>query len=166
MKRLLTRLLTAPRWVSFPIVVGTVVGLMAVCYPGGLSAAYADLRDSQALTDTVNRCRKDDRQMSDHLSEIRERMDYKEELITALIHGQTDLSAVADEFAELNRGNECLLRIQRQRYGNVGETELAAQNVLEYCRERVAADSGSSVVMSRLRAEYQRRFGHPAPSGQ
>jgi hypothetical protein len=149
--------------VSVPIVIVTLVGLMTVCYPGGLSAAYADLRDAQALTDKVNRCREDDRQMSGTLSGIRDRMGYKEELVTALIHGQTDLSAVTDEFVELNRGNECVLRIQRSLYGNVGETELAARNVLDYCQQRVAADGGSSVVMSRLRVEYQKRFGHPAP---
>lgn len=163
MKRLLTRLLTVPRWVSFPIVVATLVGLMAVCYPGGLSAAYADLRDAQALTDRVNKCREDSRHMGNTLSEIRGRMGYKEELITALIHGQTDLTSVTDEFAEMNRPEVNMLRIQRQRYGNVEETELAARNVLDYCQQRVAADGGSSVIMSRLQEEYQKRFGHPAP---
>lgn len=163
MKRLLTRLLTVPRWVSFPIVVATLVGLMAVCYPGGLSAAYADLRDSQALTDCVNKCREDNRHMCNTLSEIRGRMGYKEELITALIHGQTDLASVTNEFAELNHGEENMLYIQRQRYGDVEETELAARNVLDYCQQRLAAGGGSSVVMSRLREEYQQRFGHPAP---
>lgn len=164
MKRLLTRLLTVPRWVSVPVVIGIITGLLAVCYPGGLSAAYADLRDAKGLTDKVNQCRENDRQMSGTLSEIRDRMGYKEELITALIQGETDLSAVTDEFVELNRGNECLHRIQRQRYGDVSEAELAARNVLEYCQQRTAPDGGSSVVMSRLRVEYQKRFGHSAPA--
>jgi hypothetical protein len=49
------------------------------------------------------------------------------------------------------------------RYGDVDETELAARNVLDIAGVRVAADGGSSVVLTRLRAEYQARFGRPAP---
>jgi len=163
-KRLLFRLLTVPRWVSFPIVITAIVGLMVVCYPGGVSAAFADLRDAQALTDKVNRYRQEDQRMSGNLSGIRDRMGYKEELIQALIHGQTDLTTVTDEFVELNRGEVTMLSSQRARYGDLGEVELAARNVLDYCQQRLAYDGGSSVVMSRLREEYRKRFGHSAPA--
>lgn len=163
MKSLFGRLFRVPRWVSFPVVVGVVVGLTAFVYPGGLSAAYADLRDAAPLQAALDQSCHTDRQLSTQIGEVRDRMDYKDELITALIHGDISLTAVTDEFAQLNHANERMLRLQRDRYGDVGETELAARNVLDLTRVHLATDGGSSVVMNRLRAEYQQRFGHPAP---
>jgi hypothetical protein len=162
-KSLFGRLFRVPRWVSFPVVVGVVVGLTAVVYPGGLSAAYADFRDAGPLQASLDESSVTDRHLSTKIGEVRDRMDYKDELITALVHGDLSLTAVTDEFAQMNRGNERMLNLQRMRYGDVGETELAARNVLELTRVHLSADGGSSVVMTRLQAEYQERFGHPAP---
>lgn len=163
MKSLLKRVFTLPRWVSIPTVLTAVVVTAAVSYPGGLSAAYADLRDVGPLSDSVEKSRTTDRQLEERLTGFRDRLDYKEELVTALIDGHAPLTAVADEFAELNRGEEQLLRIQRKRYGDLEAAELAAVNVLDYVRSRVGDDSGSSVVLSRLRAEFRQRFGHLPP---
>lgn len=163
MKSLFARLWSVPRWVSVSLVVTVGIGLTAVCYPGGLSAAYADLRDSGSLHAAVDECRDTDRHLSGQLVEIRDRVGYKEELVAALVHGDLTLTAVTDEFAVMNHGHEQTLKLQRQKYGDVGETELAARNVLDYVRGHVAADGGSSVVMARLLAEYEQRFGHPAP---
>ncbi len=165
MKSLFARLFAVPRWVSLPALAGVAVGLTAVCYPGGLSAAYADLRDAGPLHAAVDECRTTDRHLTARIGEVRDRMEYKDELITALVHGDLTLTAVTDEFAQMNHDQLRMLELQRMRYGAADETELAARNVLEIAASRVAADGGSSVVMSRLRAEYQQRFGHPAPNG-
>lgn len=163
MKSLLRNVLTLPRWVSFPAVIASLVGVTAVCYPGGLSAAYADLRDANQLNATVSECRATDEQMGDQVSGMRKRIEYKEELVTALIRGETTLSVVTDQFAEMNRGDERSLALQRLRYGDVPEVELAARGVIDYVRLRVAPEGGSSVVLSRVYAEYEQRFGHPVP---
>jgi hypothetical protein len=162
-KSLYSRLSSVPRWVRLSSVTTVGVGLAAVCYPGGLSAAYSDLRDAGPLHAAVNDCRDTDRHLTAQIGEVRERMDYKDELITALIHGDLTLTAVTDEFALMNHGHRQMLELQRLRYGDADETELAARNVLEITGSRLGADGGSSVVMTRLRAEYQQRFGHPAP---
>jgi hypothetical protein len=162
-KSLLKRVFTLPRWVSFPVVLTALVGTAAVSYPGGLTAAYADLRDSGHLSDSLQTSRTTERQLGEKLSGLRDRIEYKEELITALIRGDATLAAVAGEFAELNRGDEQSLMLQRKRYGDLDEAELAAVNVLDYARSRVGDDSGSAAVLARLRAEFHQRFGHPAP---
>jgi hypothetical protein len=164
-KSLFARLWSVPRWVSLPSVLAVGIGLTAVCYPGGLSAAYADLRDSGSLHAAVDECRDADRQLTGQLVEVRDRVGYKGELVTALVHGDISLTAVTDEFALMNHGHEQALALQRRKYGDVGETELAARNVLDFARGHVSADGGSSVVMARLLAEYEQRFGHPAPQG-
>lgn len=165
MKSALRTVLTLPRWVSFPVVLASLVGVIAVCYPGGLSAAYADVRDANRLNATVEECKATDRQMGDRLGGLRERIAYKEELVNALVRGQTTLAAVTDQFAEMSRGDERAILLQRSQHGDLPETELAARGVLEYVRVRVADDGGSSVVLSRLHAEYKQRFGHPVPRG-
>ncbi len=163
MKPLFRTLFTLPRWVTFPTVVGALVGLTAACYPGGLSAAYADLRDANQLNAAVDECQSNDQQLGHRMSGLKERIEYKEELVNALIRGQTTLAAVADQFAGAHHGNDKMLLVMRLRYGDLPETELAARSVLDYVRQRVAADGGSSVVLSRVYAEYETQFGHPAP---
>jgi hypothetical protein len=111
----------------------------------------------------VEKCRTADRKMGEKLTGLRDRLEYKEELINALIGGQVTLSAVADEFAQMNRDDEQSLMIQRKLYGDRDDAELAAVNVLDYVRSRVGDGSGSSVVLSRLRAEFHQRFGHLPP---
>lgn len=162
MKRLLTRLFRVPRWVSLPVAAAALTALTAVCYPGGLSAAYADLRDADELNDRVQECKNTDRKLGDKLSTLRDRLDFKEELITGLVRGHTTLAAVTTEFVELNRNEEQGLFLQRLRYGDLELTELTALNVLDYVRQRVAADGASSVVMTHLLAEFEQQFGHPA----
>jgi hypothetical protein len=161
-KRLLTRLFTVPRWVSLPTAAAALVAVTAVCYPGGLSAAYADLRDADELNGRVEDSKSTARHLGDRLSTLRDRMDYKEELITGLVRGHSTLAAVTAEFVELNRDQEQGLFLQRMRYGDLELTELSALNVLDYVKQRVAADGSSSVVMTRLYAEFERQFGHPA----
>jgi hypothetical protein len=162
-KSLLTRLFTLPRWVSFPVVLTALIVTAAVSYPGGLTAAYADLRDSGRLNDSLQSSRTTERQLGERLSGLRDRIDYKEELVTALIRGDVTLTGVADEFAALNRDDEQSLMLQRKRYGDLDEAELAAVNVLDYVRSRVGDDSGTPAVLARLRAEFRQRFGHPPP---
>lgn len=161
--RLFRTLFTLPRWITFPTVVGALVGVIAACYPGGLSAAYADVRDANQLNESIEECKTTDRQMCHRMTNMKERIEYKEELVNALLSGQTTLAAVADQFAEAHRGDDKSLLLQRMRYGDLPETELAARGVLEYVRLRVAPDGGSSVAMSRVYAEYEQMFGHPAP---
>lgn len=163
MTRLFRTLFTLPRWITFPTVVGALVGLIATCYPGGLSAAYADLRDANQLNATVDECKTNDQQLVHRMTGLKERMEYKEELVNALIRGQATLAAVTDQFAEANRGNDQSHLIMRTRYGDLPETELAARSVLDYVRTRVAPDGGSAVALSRVHAEFEHLFGHPAP---
>jgi hypothetical protein len=162
-KSLFKTLFSLPRWITFPTVVGALVGLTAACYPGGLSAAYADVRDAHQLNARVDECKANEREMSDRLSTVKERMQYKEELVNALVRGQTTLAATSDQFAEAHRGDDAALRLMRQRYGDLPEPELAARTVLDYVRQRTAPDGGSSVAVSRIRAEFEHTFGHPAP---
>ena len=163
MKSLFRNLVTAPRWASFPLVLTCVVALVAVVYPGGLSATYSDLRDANRLTSDLTQSHSSDRVLTGRLAQMKERVEFKEELVSALVRGQVSLDEVTDQFEEMNRGDDSSLQLMRLRYGSVGDTELAARSVLDYVRIRVAPDGGSSVVLWRLNAEYQRRFGHPAP---
>lgn len=165
MNRLWNRIWSVPRWMSLPVALAGTVGMAAVCYPGGLAAAYADVRDARELTDTVDTSRKADRQLSGRLTRIRDRVEYKEELISALIRGETTLADVTEQFAEMNRTEEQVLFLHRLRYGDLELTELSARNVLEYVDQRVPADpeSGSSALRTRLAAEFHQRFGHSAP---
>jgi hypothetical protein len=153
-----------PRWVSVPVVLVVAVGLVAAFYPGGLAAAYADCRDARELTDTINKCRQAERQLSGTQARLRDRVEYKEELIASLIHGETTLAAVTDQFVEMNRANEPVLFAQHLRYGDMELTEMSARNVLDFVDQRLPATAaGSSAVRGRLAAEYHERFGHPAP---
>lgn len=163
MNRLWNRIWSVPRWVSLPVALTATVGLAATCYPGGLAAAYADVRDAHELTDTMDTSRRADRQLSGRLTRMRDRVEYKEELITALIRGETTLADVTDQFAEMNRSEEQVISLHQLRYGDLELTELAARNVLDYVDQREPATSGSSVLRSRLAAQFHERFGHPAP---
>lgn len=153
-----------PRWVSFPAALSAAVGLVAACYPGGLAAAYADCRDASELTEAINQGRRTERQLCGTQARLRDRVEYKEELIAALVRGETTLAAVTDEFTEMNRANEPALLVQKMRYGDLEVAELSALNVLDFVDQRLpASGSGSSALRARLAAEFRQRFGHPAP---
>ena len=159
----MNRLVRIPRWSCFPVVVAVVVGLTATCYPGGLYAAYADLRDARELTDQLTEGRQTQKMLAGDMSRLRDRILYKEEMITALIRGETTLSAVTDQFTEMNRADETLLSVHRDRYGQRPLVELSACNVIDYVALRTTDGDGTSAVRNRLRAEFQQRFGHPVP---
>jgi hypothetical protein len=157
------RLLNLPRWVSFPVALATAVGLVATCYPGGLAAAYEDVRDASELTEVVNKCRQTDRHLCGNQARLRDRVEYKEELIASLVRGETTLAAVTDQFVEMNHTSETVMAAQHMRYGDLELTEMTARNVLDFVDQRVPADAGSSALRSRLAAEFHERFDHRAP---
>lgn len=159
----MNRLFRLPRWVSFPVALATAVGLVAAIYPGGLAAAYADCRDAGELTDTIQRGQQTGRHLCGQQARLRDRVEYKEELIAALIRGETSLAAVTDQFVEMNQANESVLFAQHLRYGDLEITEMSARNVLDYVDQRLPAVTGSSALRVRLAVEFHERFGHPAP---
>ncbi|MCU0704350.1 MAG: hypothetical protein MUF18_10280 [Fimbriiglobus sp.] len=166
MNRLLNRTFSIKRWVYLPAVAAVVTVGLNLCYPGGLSAAFADLRDAPHLTATVEGCQSTDRQLNGKLSLLRDRMGYKEELIASLLHGRADLMTVVNEFAALNRDDSVIRSVHEMHYGELCEREMAALNVLDYAELRLLGDGGSSVVLSRLRAAFELEFGHPPRKSQ
>lgn len=158
------RFLTIPRWVSVPAAAGFAVGLIALYYPGGLAAAYEDLRDSGELNQRLSEHTQTHRELDVELVRTRDRVEYKHQLVTALVRGETTLSAVADEFVELNRSDERILLVQRAQYGELGVDELAARSVLDFIEGEGFGGETSSVVRDRLVREYEARFGRP-PAG-
>jgi hypothetical protein len=157
------RVFRGPRVIAVCVLVLLAVSGVAASYPGGLVGVYEDFRDANALNDTIAEAKQRHRRLTADITRLHDRMEYKEELIAGLLRGEESLAEVSGRFADLHHNDECFRDTHQLRYGPRADDELAACVVLDYVATRTPSGSGTSVVRSRLRAEFEQRFGHPAP---
>ena len=93
---------------------------------------------------------------------VRQRMDYKEDLIRQLIAGRLTLQQVSEEFLRVNRQMEMpeVMNQIRLRYAGSGDEEKIARNVLEFVETRWQPGADVGEVRERLHREFADRFGH------
>jgi hypothetical protein len=151
------RFLDIPQWLTVPLVAGSLAGLAALTYPGGLVSAYQDLRDSQELKDEIYQEQQLERTLENQSILIQERIHSKEQAVRLLIQGYQDFQATIERFIELYDTDETVLSGLRIRYGNRSVNELASLNVLDYVKSQPSPDATS--LYERLRSQHDLRFG-------
>jgi hypothetical protein len=149
------------KWVYLPTALVAATGVMTLAYPGGLSAAYHDLRDSSDLREQVAEAERASAMMDGRKAYVADRICVKETLVANLIEGRATLDAVAAQFRQMN-DDEVSLRVQRMRYGHLPDDELAARNVIDYVQTRQSGKPTATAVLDRVHREYVARFGRRA----
>jgi hypothetical protein len=134
-------------------------GLVTYTYPGGMAAAYADLRDSSELSRRLSECECRRDQLNGRSSLVTERIALKEALVYELLDGRSDLDGVAEQFRQLNAQDERALVVLRSRYGQLSEEELATRNVLDYATARAKDRPTRSDSIETLNRQVECRFG-------
>ncbi len=153
-----------PRRLSVFLVVPLAAALVSLLYPGGLVAAFEDVRDADRLNDELKTCGEHDVELEGSRTVTADRVAQKEQLVMDWIHGRVSFAVLVGRFEELNRGAEHVLRTHRRLYGeNLSEGELAALNAVSYVTAKLRGTSSADHHLSRLHAEYADLFGHPMP---
>lgn len=153
-----------PRRLSVFLVVPLAAVLVSLLYPGGLIAAFEDVRDSDRLNDQLRSCGERDAELEGARTVSFDRASQKEVLAMNWIHGRVSFGVLVGQFEELNRGAEHVHRTHRRLYGeNLSEGELAALNAVSYVTAKLNGMSSADHHLGRLHAEYADRFGHPMP---
>lgn len=152
----MNRLLHLNRWVSIPLTVAGVIGLVALTYPGGLSAAYQDARDSGTVKEQLSEAERVRESLTSRGEVISERIAVKEAAVNELIHGHTSFRATVERFVELYEGDETLLAVLRHEYGDRSLEELAGRNVIAYVAKRQPPHA--TALLDQLRHEHDSRF--------
>jgi hypothetical protein len=155
-------LIRLPRFVTWPLGVIVAVTAVMLFHPGGLSAAFEEVRDSGMWKEKVKGCCDRDVELEGNRTLVVDRTTQKEYLVSQWIQGQLDFRTVARQFQELNRGAEHVFRAQRELYGaHLSEEELSALNAVLYLTSKLRTVPSAYQYHDRLRAEYTALFGHP-----
>lgn len=159
--KVLTRL---PRRVSVFLVVPLAAALISLLYPGGLVAAYEDVRDADRLHDQLKVCGERDVELDGSRAVSFDRANQKEQLAMEWVHGRLRFVDVVRRFEELNRGADHVFRTHRRLHGeNLPESEVSALNAVAYVSAKLKGVSSADHHLGRLDAEYADLFGHPLP---
>jgi hypothetical protein len=157
----LTRL---PRFVTWPLGVIVAVTAVTLFHPGGLSAAFEEVRDSGVWREQVRECQEEDADLESSRTVVVDRTSQKEYLVTQWVHGQIDFRELAQQFWGLNRGSAHVFRAQRELYGaHLSDEEVSALNAFSYLTSKLGTVPSGYQHLNRLRAEYTALFGHPPP---
>lgn len=153
-----------PRRLSVFLVVPLAAALVSLLYPGGLVAAFEDVRDADRLNDELKACGERQAELEGASAVSFDRAIQKEELVMNWVHGRVSFAGLVGRFEELNRGAEHVLRTHRRLYGEtLSEGELSALNVVSYVTAKLKGMSSADHHLGRLHAEYADLFGHPMP---
>jgi hypothetical protein len=155
------------RWAALPLALGAVVVPVAALNPAGVTACLADLRDAGDLTRRLEEGGEEARRLDDANVRLHALAAYKHELIASLAAGDTTLAAATDELVRMHAPDDLVTVCLRGRFGDRTQAELMACHALDLVRldTPVPSDGGTPAVLFRLRADFERRFGHPAPDG-
>jgi hypothetical protein len=143
-------------WVAIPLTVAGVIGLVALTYPGGLSAAYQDVRDSGELNEQLSEAQREDESLEFRKEIVVERIANKEAAITHLIDGHIRFPEAVERFLELIQEDEANLSVLRNQYGKRSVEELASRNVIAYVAKRNPPHV--TALLEQFRREHESRF--------
>ena len=148
--------------ISVTIFTTSVALLLAtvICYPGGISAAYRDLRDYSDLQARMDDQRQTQQELHHKTLLLQRRIQIKDVLIEDLIQGRTTLISVAKQFQVLNSELPEGLYVLHTLHPDVSELERSALNVMEYVELRELPQKIKAKVFARLRTEFRQAFGH------
>ena len=132
---------------------------VVIAYPGGILAAYGDLRDYGAHRQTLDDEAAAFERHSAKAEAINARIQIKDMLIEELVAGRTSLVEVASRFRVLNQDvKECEI-VMKARYPGVPEEERAARNVIDFVRVRDMSPCDKAEVLHRLQSEFEATYG-------
>lgn len=158
-------LIGLPRYLTWPLVMISVVGGVLLTHPDGIASAIEDVRHSRMWDDQVQTCQDRDVELQGTLEVILDRNGQKEYLSTQWVHGRIDFRLVVSQFEALNRGSESIARAVRTVFGKqVRDEEVTALNALLFLDAHTRKLSSADHYCERLRTEYISMFGHPPPS--
>lgn len=129
-------------------------------YPGGLSAAYADVISFDINQSMLTEQQAIGNDLVVRSQAITERIELKEALVTDLVEGHATLADTAAKFHELNRDVPTCMSAIRMRYPEASDDERMVLNVLDFASIRDMDETERNTVMGRLAAEYETMFGH------
>ena len=152
-------LLRIRRIVTIPAAFGATLLLATFTYPGGLSAAYHDIQDYDAIRADMRTTRTDDAKLDAILINILDRITMKEQWLDELLAGRATLKVTTQRFMELNTSNEITRRAIDDQYAGACYEEKAARNVVDFVRTRLRTSPGPSNTPQRIQAEFREQFG-------
>jgi hypothetical protein len=159
--KVLTRL---PRHATVFLIVPLAAVLVSLLYPGGLVAAFEDVRDADRLNGQLKTYCEREAEMDGACTLTVDRVVQKESLAIDWVHGRLPFADVARRFEEMNRGVEHVFRTHRRLYGEtLSDGELSALNAVSYVTAKLKGDSSADHHLGRLNAEYADLFGHLPP---
>ena len=148
-----------------PLVVGTVLAVVILGYPGGIAAAYQNAIELPQLTEELDQLYRDRARLERESVLLANRISVKESLMDDLIAGRLTLLAVSEQFAELNSDEGSLVMI-RQHFAGDNDLERNANNVLSYAELRVRHPSAKELMLEELNRQFRHTFGREAAWGK
>jgi len=145
------------RYVAYPMALLTILAGWWFLDPNGeLLGADADGRAIMTLDDDSDTARA----LAFKQSELRDRIDYKERLLTGYLRGDYTLRELAREFARVNAYDETTLHMMRCAYPGESDEEKAANNVYDYLKGRQLPENEQNLLLERARTEIDCLFPH------
>jgi len=147
------------RLVIAPMLLVAAAAVVALTYPGGVSAACQDFHEFRQNARQCDAERDRDAALSDHSVILFDRINAKQAIIVDVIDGRIELGEASRQFLALTAGDEAALAFVRGRYDGSTDVEKYARNVIEHAIGQVPAAEKSAVV-ARLDRQFRGRFGH------
>jgi hypothetical protein len=151
--------LSLPGWASVVVAVGTLVGVVGLTHPDGLSGACLDVHQAADLNRQLSDLATEKQQLDDQDRHVFDRMAAKEMVVHQLCDGQIDLLTAARQFAKLNGDDATAWNAMRCYYGDRPVDELAALAVIRYAESRQFEHTEGYQLPDRLRREFEARYG-------
>lgn len=138
-------------------------GLVLSNHPGGIQAAYRDVRDLPALEEQMKQYEAEFRTADQRMAVANARSSVRFALVAELIAGRTTLTEVAARFGELNADFPAAGQTLQMRFPDRPEEEQLALSVIDYTRPHELPPDLECEVIARLDAEYLAAFGRHSP---
>lgn len=131
---------------------------ITISRPDWVTNAGLDVWNLHELREQIASATERGEVMAFHSSEIRQRIDVKEELIGKLIGGVSTLADTTAQFLAMDQDRPEYMLMIRTTHPASTDEESMARNVLQYTYDRLMDEPFSRrlAVMGRLQLEYQR----------
>ena len=147
------------RTLAVPAAFGATLALATLTYPGGVAAAYGDLKDYDTHREQLESTRATNSQLDVNLMNLMDRLALKEQWLDELISGRATLKVTTRRFVELNRSSETAKEVISHQFAGATDEEKAARNVIAFVQARLHTASTPSNTPQRLQNEFREMFG-------
>jgi hypothetical protein len=146
------------------VLLAAAAAVVALTYPGGVSAACEDFQQFRQNARRFDTERDRDAVLSDRSVLLHDRINAKQAIVEDVIGGRVELGEAARLFLELTVEDETAMAFVRGRYDGSTDLEKYARNVIDHVSGQVPS-ADKAAVLTRLNRQLRDRFGAPGGSG-